>query len=1055
MRFALLGSVEARDSAGDVVDLGGAQPRKVLGMLLAADGRVVATESLIDAIWGGSPPATAPGTLQTYVSRLRRVLEPGRRPRGAAQVLVTDPQGYRLVLDPDAVDARRFEALADAGRDAAAAGRPIEAAAALREAEALWRGPALAEHRDEVWAQGLAARLEERRLAVQELRMETDLGLGRVAEVAAEAAEAVRAEPLREGRWALLALALYRSGRQGEALRALDRARRTLGEELGIEPGKALRDLEADILAHAPHLDASPAATAEAPPTPGARSSPPASAGPTLVGRRSEMESLRAAWAEARTATRFVVVEGEPGIGKTRLLEAIAVEAADDGATVTWGRTHESGAAPAYWPWLGAMRGLVDHRPELVAALDPLLDPAVAAGPVAEAGPASFRLHDAVAGALERAAVTAPVVVLLDDLQWADAATLDLITFLTTRLVDAPVLVGVTLRTLELGRSDGVTSALSSIARRPGSRRLRLRGLDAADAAALVALDAGRTLAPAVAAAVHARSSGNPFFSGELVRLLAEEDLLDDADAVADAPVPAGVGDVLRRRLDHLPADSVEILRVAAVLGRDIELGLVAAAADRTVEECLDALEPAVTQRLVAEAPEPPAFGRFAHALVREVLVEDMTTPRRARLHLRAADALLATADPDDAAELVAEHLWAAVPLGVGARAAEALERAAEVAVRRAAFATAEDLLRRALSLRRSAGSGPEETGLELATLVTLAGVTRSLHSYNAVLPLLDRGKELATRLGADDLLLNLEWAEWAAADTACDFPRADPIAERFRAMAEEAAPDEVSKLVLGHGVWGIHCWHHGRIDEAVTHLDRSRVAAAGLPTAQLLLGMVAEQKLLTEVFSVHVHDLAGDLDEVGLAYEPLVRTQDDRFARAMVAGFESAAATAVGDMPRVIRASRAGLAADPDVAFGFWGTMNQMYAAGATLIEGGDPDVAVALFEEGHARFQRAGTRTALGSFYATMAIGLTRAGDLDRARDFLTRAQDELATRGERWPEPVILLAEAEVRSAEGAAPAVVRDLLERARDVATEQGTHAMARRMERALGELGED
>jgi predicted ATPase len=114
-----------------------------------------------------------------------------------------------------------------------------------------------------------------------------------------------------------------------------------------------------------------------------------------------------------------------------------------------------------------------------------------------------------------------------------------------------------------------------------------------------------------------------------------------------------------------------------------------------------------VTQRLVADAPEPPAFGRFAHALVREVLVEDMTASRRARLHLRAADALLATADPDDAAELVAEHLWAAVPLGVGARAAEALERAAEVAVRRAAFATAEDLLTRALSLRRAAGTAP------------------------------------------------------------------------------------------------------------------------------------------------------------------------------------------------------------------------------------------------------------------------------------------------------------------------------------------------------------
>jgi len=1051
MRFALLGSLEVRDASGGVVDLGGAQPRKVLGMLLAADGRVVSPETLIDAMWGDAPPATAPGTLQTYVSRLRRVLEPGRRPRGAARVLVTDPQGYRLAIDADTVDARRFEALADAGRDLAAAGRAAEAASALREAESLWRGPALAEYREEEWARGVAARLEERRLAVQEQRMELDLALGRAAEVAAEAAAAVHAEPLRERRWGLLALALYRSGRQGEALRALDRARRTLREELGVDPGTALRELEADILAQAPHLDApgtSLAAPEPAPPPAGAR---PASPGPALVGRDGEMAVLRAAWAEARAATRFVVVEGEPGIGKTRLLEAIAAEAHADGALVTWGRTHESGAAPAYWPWLGAMRGLVEHRPELAASLDPLLDPAVASGPSGEAGPASFRVHEAVAAAIERASADGPVVVVLDDLQWADAGSLDLIAFLATRLVDAPVLVGVTLRTLELGRSDPVTGALSSIARRSGSRRLRLRGLADTDAAALGALAAGRPLAPAVAAAVHARSGGNPFFSGELVRLLADEHRLDDPAAVADAPVPAGVGDVLRRRLDRLPGETVELLRVAAVLGRDIELPLLAAAAERTAEECVDALEPAVTQRLVDDSPEPRAFGRFAHALVREVLVEDLTIPRRARLHLRAAEALLTGADPDDVAELVAEHLWAAAPLGVGGRAADALERAAEVAARRAAFATAEDLLRRALSLRRAAGGGREEMERELATLMTLAGVTRSLHGYNAILPLLDRGKELATRLGADDLLLNLEWAEWAAADTACDFARADPIAERFRAMAEAAAPHEVVKQMLGHGVWGIHCWHHGRITEAVEHLDRSRGAAANVPTAQLLLSIVAEQRLLTEVFSVHVHDLAGDLEGAGLAYEPLVRSPDDRFGRAMVAGFESAAATASADLPRVIRASRAGLAADPDVAFGFWGTMNQMYAAAASLIEGGDPDAALVRFEEAHARFQRAGTRTGLGSYDAIMAIGMARCGRLDHARRFLTRARDELATWGERWPEPVILVADAEVRAAEGAGPAVVRELLQRARAVAVGQGAQAMSRRLQRLLAE----
>jgi DNA-binding SARP family transcriptional activator len=1053
MRFALLGTVEVRDGDGTVVDLGGAQSRKVVAALLAAGGRVVTTEALIDAVWGDDPPASAAGTLQTYVSRLRRALEPDRRPRDEARVLVTDPQGYRLAVAPDAVDAQRFEALADTGRDALAAGRPADAVAALRQAEGLWRGPALAEYQDDEWARGLAARLEERRLAVVEQRLEAQLALGRTAEVAAEAAEAVRDAPLREGRWALLALSLYRAGRQGEALRALDDARRTLADELGQEPGRVLRQLEADILAHDPGLDA----PAVAPPPPVAPVAPVTSggsapaaprrapAGPPLVGREAEMATLRAARDEATVATRFVVVEGEPGIGKTRLLEAVAAEASADGALVVWGRTHESGAAPAYWPWLGALREVAAARPEVAAALEPLLEPATEAGPLAEAGPVTFRLHEAVAGALEAAAAPAPLVVLLDDVQWADPASLELLGFLTTRLVDAPVLVGATLRTLEVGRSDAVTAALSSIARRPGSRRLGLRGLDEGESGALVDLAAGRSVAPPVAAAIHVRCGGNPFFAGELVRLLADEDRLQDAVEVGRTPVPAGVRDVLRRRFDRLPEGTLELLRLAAVLGRDLELPLLASASGRTLDECLDALEPAVAQRLLVDAAAPPATTRFAHALVREVLVEDMTSLRRARLHLRAADALLAVDDGDGTAELVAEHLWAAVPLGVGERAAGALEGAAEVAVRRAAFAAAEDLLRRAVSLRRVAGSTPAHLEAEVQSLIKLAGVARSLHGYVAILDLVDRGKELADRLGARDLLINLEWSEWAAADTACDFARADPLADGFRAMAEGADPDDAESRMLGYGVWGIHCWHHGRLTEAAAALGRSKEALAAMPTAEVLFGIVAEQRLLTEVFHTAVLDKVGELDEPREAFAALIRSQEDRFGRAMVAGFQGSSAGLIGDLHRSGEAARAGLEADPDVAFSFWGSQNQMHVAAADLAGGRDPDAAVALFEEGCARYARAGTRTGLGLFFASMALGLAGQGDHDRAAEYLARAQDELRTYGERWPEPVILLAEADLLARTDGDPADVAALFTRAEALATEQGAHAVARRI----------
>lgn len=606
------------------------------------------------------------------------------------------------------------------------------------------------------------------------------------------------------------------------------------------------------------------------------------------------------------------------------------------------------------------------------------------------------------------------------------------------------MLVGVTVRTLEVGRSDGVTSTLSSIARRPGSRRLRLRGLDQGDSGELVARTAGRPVPDEVAAAIHARSGGNPFFAGELVRLLIDEEMLGDPAAVSAAPVPAGVRDVLRRRLDRLPEGTIDLLRIAAVIGRDLELPVMASAAGWSVDDCADALEPAVAQRLLADAPTPPATARFAHALVREVLVEDMTSLRRARLHLRAADALLAHASGDESAELVAEHLWAATPLGVGERAAEALERAAEVALRRAAFATAEDLLRRALSLRANAGATDGHVAAELATLMTLAGVTRSLHGFPAFSALAGRAKDLARRLGADHLIPDIEWGEWAAADTACDFATGDPIAERFRERARAADPDDAVTHMLGQVVWGITCWHHGRVTEANACLEAGRTAIARLPTAAVPT-IVSEQRLLAEAFSIHVHDLVGDLPDVERAYEALVRSQEDRFARAMVAGFQSSAAVTVGDIARVGRSSRAGLAADPDVAFSFWGSQNQMYAAVADATEGGDLDDAIGLFEDGHARYRIAGTRTGLGVMYAAMALALSGRDDVDRARGYVGRAWAELEARRERWPEPVILLAEADVTWRSGDGDDEVATLLDQAEALATEQGSLAVARRM----------
>jgi DNA-binding SARP family transcriptional activator len=690
MHFGVLGPLEVRDDDGNLVELGGRQPRVMVAALLLGAGRAVPVESLIDAVWGDSPPSSAAGTLQSYVSRLRRRL--------GADAIVFEPAGYRLVVDHDQVDFRRFEALADRGSNLLERGELDQARTVLLEAEALWRGPALSDLAELEFATGTASRLDLRRLTTIEDRIEAELRLGRHTTVVDELGALVAANPLRERLQAQLALAQYRAGRQADALRSIADASRTLREELGIEPSPELRELEARILAHDPTLElrppASPPPPVNAPPVgapPGTApdAPPPAEprAGPgsdRLVGRESELAELVSAFDESTTSARFIVIEGEPGIGKTRLTDELRSITTARGAMAVWGRSDEGGAAPALWPWLVPLRVLAERTEDVPDEVAELLrgQTPMSAG---QAQSTQFDRFEAVAGWLAAIARRVPLVLLLDDLQWADETSLELLTFLAGRL-DAGVTIVGTMRQLEVGRRDAATDALAAIARRPGSRRLVLRGLSAADTATLLDVAANRAVDQSAAATIHARAEGNPFYAIELARLLDEE-------GVGSRDVPGSVGDVIRRRLAGLPDGTTELLRTAAVVGRDVDLALLARTADADLDDVLDALDPAVAHRLLVEVPERPMELRFSHALVREVLLEDLTALRRARLHLRVADAIEAAGAGTDDAEILAEHLWRAAPVGVGLRAADALERAAEVAQHRVAYAAAEVLL--------------------------------------------------------------------------------------------------------------------------------------------------------------------------------------------------------------------------------------------------------------------------------------------------------------------------------------------------------------------------
>ncbi len=251
LRIGMLGELTASFD-GEQLDLGGPRQRAVLALLLLARGEVVQAERLADSLWGERPPSDTAAALQSYVSHLRRRLQPGSAARSRSAVIASEGRGYAVRLSTTAVDAWHFESLltqADAATD------PSITCGLLHEGIELWRGPPLADYADESWAAPEIARLTELRRVASERLLAARLDLGESALLVPQLEAMVGEAPLREERWRLLVLALYRAQRQADALSALRQARATLADELGVDPGPALRKLEADVLAQSPDLD--------------------------------------------------------------------------------------------------------------------------------------------------------------------------------------------------------------------------------------------------------------------------------------------------------------------------------------------------------------------------------------------------------------------------------------------------------------------------------------------------------------------------------------------------------------------------------------------------------------------------------------------------------------------------------------------------------------------------------------------------------------------------------------------------------------------------------
>ncbi|TQS28511.1 BTAD domain-containing putative transcriptional regulator [Microbispora sp. KK1-11] len=654
--FRVLGPVEAYVD-GVPVDLGGPRPRLLVARLLVARGATVSVDAILDDLYDGTPPPRAQSTLHSYISNLRRVLEPGRAPRTPSSVLLSRPPGY--ALGPHEVDADEFVRLAQAGEP--------------ERALALWRGMPYEEFGDVPWLRPEIERLAEAHLVTRERLL-----AGRVGDphVVGELEALVAAHPLREGLWELLARTLYALGRQADALEALRTARAHLAEELGLDPGPALRRLEEAILAQDPALDGpAPVRQGRAAPIEAARAEAARADRPErrAVGRGTQFDRLdelardviQAARGVAQRGPGIAVISGEPGIGKTWLAEAFAGRRAAEGWLVAWGRCHETSGAPALWPWQQVVRDLaarVPPSPAQAAALRVLLgdaapgdDPAPEAGRPAEASEARFRLHQATAAYLETAAADRPLLVAIDDLQWADTASLGLLSDLALLLRGAVAIV-ITVRS---GEGPAVVHDTLGLLGRHDALRLPLAGLDPAAVAELSGLRDAASVA-----ALAERTRGNPLFIRETLRLAEDQGI-----ERALTGVPEGLADVLRRRLLDLPARHRPAIDAAAVLGTGADRRLLAeVVADASGADVDEALDAATTLRVLDEDL------RFTHDLVRETVYADIPPRRRAGLHLAALRALELRPGADLA--VLARHALAGGP----AAAADAVRWASATA---------------------------------------------------------------------------------------------------------------------------------------------------------------------------------------------------------------------------------------------------------------------------------------------------------------------------------------------------------------------------------------
>jgi class 3 adenylate cyclase/tetratricopeptide (TPR) repeat protein len=628
--------------------------------------------------------------------------------------------------------------------------------------------------------------------------------------------------------------------------------------------------------------------------------------GRIFVGRDADLARLRQLWKEmAAGERRAVMLGGEPGIGKTRLASELGQVLRAEGALVLAGRCDEDLGVP-YQPFVEALRHYVDHAshlrlgrhagelarlvPELAGHVPGLPEP-LSADPETE----RYRLFDAVAGWLVEASAETPVLLVLDDLHWAAKPTVLLLRHVLRSPEPMRVLVVGTYRDTDIGRADPLTDFLGDLHRLGGAERLSLSGLDGAGVAAFIEQAAGHQLdeeGEALVAAVWRETEGNPFFTTEVIRHLAESGVVEQREdrwvvtrEPEDFGIPEGVRDVVGRRLARLSDEENQVLACSAVIGLEFEPRIVQAAGGFTEGTVITALERAVATRLVVEVPGAVPRNRFAHALVRATLYDELTAARRVSLHRRVAEAIESVhgALLDDHLPALAHHWGRATGHAeAGGRAVEYATRAGDRALGQLAHDEAAVYYRQALEILDLAGGGQETQRLEL--LISRGEAERRAGDATHRQTLLDAAR-LAERLGDADALARAALANtrgfWGSIGQV-DHERVGAMQAALAVLGSEQPATRARILVIlaGELVYGPDPGEFRRLADAALALAReiddvATLAEVLLSRGTALLGADTVRERLAET-----EELLRLTDQLG---DPLTTCRAE-FVRLLVA---------------------------------------------------------------------------------------------------------------------------------------------------------------------------